>query len=148
VGAETRREPPGLVVGAVGARRQLPVLLLTGEPRLEVDLLRRRRAELSRADVHQSVRDAESLHDLLLDRDEELVLRAGLLRPREAEHLHLVELVDAEHAPGVLAVRAGLTAEARRVARVAERQPVVLEDLPLMGRREGNLRRSDGAGGG
>ena len=56
----------------------------------------------------------ERLHELLLDREQPLVLLARPLRLAVDEQLDLVELVDAEHAARVLAGRARLAAEARR----------------------------------
>ena len=59
------------------------------------------------------------------------------------EHLDLVELVHAEDAARVLAVRAGLAPEARRVAGVAGRQLVGREHLAAVQRRERDLARAD-----
>src|SRR5205085_9569483 len=44
-----------LVVGRVRARGQLAIALLTGQPRLDVVLLRGRRAEVPGGDVHHAV---------------------------------------------------------------------------------------------
>ncbi len=52
-----------------------------------------------------------------------------VLRAREHELLHLVELVHAEHPARVLAGGAGLGAKARREADVAKRQRVRFEHL-------------------
>ena len=65
-----------------------------------------------------------------------------LLRPAEREHLHLVELVHAQDAADVLAVRPGLPAVARRPARVPLRA-VQVEDLVRVVRRQRHLRRAD-----
>jgi hypothetical protein len=88
-------------------------LSLAGQPSLDVVLLRRAAPEIARGDVHHSEGDLEIPQDLLFDADEELVLVPAGLGRREAEHLHLVELVHAEHAAHVLAVRARLATEAR-----------------------------------
>ncbi len=58
---------------------------------------------------------------------------------REDEHLHLVELVHAEHAARVLAGGARLAAEVRRVAGVPQRQRVRVEDLLHVHRGEPDL---------
>ena len=58
------------------------------------------------------------------------------------EHLDLVELVHPEHAAHVLAVGARLAPEARRVARVPQRQIGLLDDLPHV---EGSERHLGGA---
>ncbi|GAA2858451.1 hypothetical protein GCM10020220_054520 [Nonomuraea rubra] len=57
------------------------------------------------------------------------MLLLGVLGAHVREHLDLVELVHPDDAPGVLAVRARLAAEARRPARVTQRQLVGVEDL-------------------
>ena len=88
-----------------------------------------RQPEVAGRHVDDAVRDAEFLHELLLDREQVLMLVARVFRPHVREHLDLVELVSAEHAARVVARRAGLAAEARRVAGVAERQVVGDEDL-------------------
>ena len=61
----------------------------------------------------------------------------------EREHLHLVELVDAEDPPCVLAVGAGLHAEACRGSGVAEGQLVSREDLIAVHGREWHLGGAD-----
>src|SRR3712207_9514581 len=57
------------------------------------------------------------------------VLLRGLLGPAEAEHLDLVEPVHADDAAGVLAVGAGLAAEAGGPAGVAHRTGGEVQDL-------------------
>ena len=52
-------EPARLEVGRVRGRRDLAVALLGREPRLDVVLLRRRRAEVARGDVDDAVGEAE-----------------------------------------------------------------------------------------
>src|SRR6185312_7468326 len=59
-------EPPGLVVRGVRARGDLAVALLDREPRLDVVLLGRGRAQVADRDVHHPVRQAEGLDDALL----------------------------------------------------------------------------------
>jgi hypothetical protein len=56
------------------------------------------------------------------------------------EHLDLVKLVNAKHAPRVLARRAGLAPKAGGLGDVAAWQ--FIEDLCRMKRRERNLRRA------
>ena len=58
------------------------------------------------------------------------------------EHLHLVELVDAEDPPGVLAVRAGLPPEAGRDPAEPDRQVRFVEDLAGQHGPERHLRRA------
>src|SRR3546814_9850387 len=59
------------------------------------------------------------------------------------EHLELVELVHADDAAGVLAVRAGLAPVAGRPSRVALGAAVEVEDLVHVVAGEGNLARAD-----
>ena len=107
-------EPPRLEVGGVRARGQLAVASLAWQPRLAVVLLGGRAAELADGDVHDAVGELQLAQDLLLDRQDALVLGRRILRCDEAEHLHLVELVHAEDPARVLAGGARLAAEARR----------------------------------
>jgi hypothetical protein len=132
-------EPSGLEVGRIRRRRDLPVALLTREPRLDVVLLRCGRAQVARRHVDDPVRDLELLDELLLDGKESPVLFGRLLRQAEDEHLDLVELVHAEHPARVLARGARLAAEARRVARVVERQRAGVQLLVHVHRRERHL---------
>ena len=133
-------EAARLVVRRVRARRHLAVALLEREPRLDVVLLRRRRAEVAGRDVHDAIREAERLQEPFLELEHPLVLVPRRLGLDEDEHLDLVELVDAEHPARVLPRRARLPAKARREARVAERE--LLEDLAHVQRGERHLRRT------
>ncbi|GAA3159874.1 hypothetical protein GCM10020255_042370 [Rhodococcus baikonurensis] len=56
----------------------------------------------------------------------------GILWTAVREHLDLVELMDTDDAAGVLAIAAGLAAEARGPTGVALRAFVQLEDLARM----------------
>ena len=66
---------------------------------------------------------------LALPAEQALVFGLGVLRLAVDEALHLVELVHADDAAGVLAVAARLAPEARRPARVAPRTVGQIEDL-------------------
>ena len=145
LGAEAGVEPPRLVVRAVAAAGELPVALLAREPRLAVELLRRRGAEVAGGDVHHLVRDAEALQDRLLGREDHQVLGRALLRRAEAEHLDLVELVHAQDAARVAAGGAGLAAEAGRIACVADRERGLVEELLHVHRRQRDLAGADEA---
>src|SRR5262245_24479210 len=107
-GAVTDAEASRLEVGRVRGRGHLAVALLMWEPGLDVVLLRGRGAEAAGGDVHDAIGQAERTDDLLLDREQPLVLVARSLRLAEDEQLDLVELVDPEHPAGVLARGAGL----------------------------------------
>lgn len=127
--AETDLEVARLVVGAVGARDELLELALVGEPGLEIELLRGGVVERAGHNGDDAVGDAERLIEGLAVGDHVLEHLPRLLGLRDAELLHLCELVHAEDAPDVLAVRAGLLAEAGRVAGVLEGKVLGLEPL-------------------
>src|SRR5262245_4178439 len=67
-------EPPGLVVGRVRARRQLPVAALARDPALAVELPGRGGAEVADRDVDDPVGDLEVHEERLLDGEDALVL--------------------------------------------------------------------------
>src|SRR5581483_3796911 len=134
--------PSRLVVGRVRGRGELAVALLPGEPAFDVVLLHGGCPEVAGGDVDDAVRDVEPADQLLLDLEQPLVLVARGVEGREDEHLHLVELVHAEHPARVHARRARLAPEVRRVARVAQRDRVELEDLAHVHRGETDLRRA------
>src|SRR5699024_939093 len=92
----------GLERRAVGGRGELAVGALGGDPRLAVVLPGRRGAEVATRDVDDAVRQAHRLEHLLLEAEQSLVLGVRLLGLAPREHLHLVELVDADDAAGVL----------------------------------------------
>src|SRR5690606_19055195 len=75
--------------------------------------------------------------------DHVLVLLPRLLRLGEAELLDLLELMDAEDAPGVLAVSASLLPEARRRAGIPDGQILGLEPLLGVEGRDGLLGGGD-----
>ena len=82
LGPEAGAQAPCLVIGRVRARRQLAVPALAGQPCLAVVLLGRRGAEVADGHVHYSVGDLQLLQDLLLDREQALVLLARGRRAR------------------------------------------------------------------
>src|SRR5919205_3090574 len=104
-------ESAGLVVGGVGGAGYFPVVGAARHPGFEVVLAVGGAAEVAGADVHDAVREAEALEDLLLDLHHFVVERLGLFRCREGEHLYLGELVDAVEAAARTAVGAGLRPE-------------------------------------
>src|ERR1035438_7979200 len=67
------------------------------------------------------------------------MMLAGTLGESEEEHLHLVELVHPEDAPGVAPGRARLAPEASGVTRVTQRELLRGQDLTLVERRESDL---------
>src|SRR5213078_4320544 len=116
---------------------------LRRQPHFDVVLLRRSGAELARRAADDTVREAQPAHDRLLQREDRLELVPGPIGMGEAEHLRLVELVHTEDAAGVLSVRAGLAAKARREPGVAQGERVYVDDLAAMQRRQRDLARPD-----
>src|SRR5262245_10763152 len=134
---------PRLEVLAVGARGDLPVRVLAGQPDLEVVGLGRREAHVPGAEGDDAVGEPEPLEDLLRiggELLERLVGRGGL---DDLHELDLVELVLSDQSPHVLPVRARLAAEAGRIRRVGERERPRLEDLAPVQVRQGDLGRRD-----
>ena len=72
-------EPAGLEVGAVRRRGELAVLALGGDPRLAVELPLGREAEVAGRDVDDAEGQLELGEELLLPREQALVLGVGLL---------------------------------------------------------------------
>src|SRR5665811_2553960 len=70
------------------------------------------------------------------------MLLCGAVRVAEAEHLHLVELVDSEHPARVSPRCTGLAAEAAGVPYIAQGQVILREYLFHMQGRERYLRRT------
>jgi hypothetical protein len=140
--AVAHAQPPRLEVGRVRGRGDLAVPALRREPGLDVVLLARRGPQVAGSDVHDAVRDAQALDELLLDREQQFVLVGRALGQAEDEHLDLVELVDPEHAARVLAGCARLAPEAGGVARVVLRQLLHPEDLVHVDAGERHLRGS------
>jgi hypothetical protein len=87
--------------------------------------------------------EAERLRDLLLDREQPLVLLPRPVRVAEREHLDLLELVRAEDAARVPPGRAGLPPVAGGDAAVAHRQVGLRQDLAHVQRRQRHLRGAD-----
>ena len=107
-----------------------------------------RAAELPRSAVHRSthaVGEAEVPQQGLAAGEHLLLAGDRLLTVgRHRQQLDLVELVDPQQPPRVLAGRPRLPAEARRVRHVAQRQVGAVEDLVAVQRRERHLGRGDG----
>lgn len=109
----------GLVIGTVGARNKLLVLLLEGEPSLEIILLGGGVVQLAGDNGHNSVGKTQRLVELLGGINHSVKLLPRLFGVGDAELLNLLKLVDSEDSPGVLAVRASLTSETGGVASVS-----------------------------
>ena len=112
---EAAVEAACLVVGEAGAGGNLEPLLLARSPKLEVVALGGGKAHIARAELKNAVMKTEPLENVFRLGDENLKLIERGVGMDEVDHLHLVELVDAEHAARHLAGAARLAAEARRV---------------------------------
>ena len=143
LGPVADRHPPRLVVAEVRARADLQPALHARRPDLEVVLLRLDEAHLAGAHQQDAIGEPEALEEDLGALGHPLERRRRVLRLLEQHHLDLVELVDAEDAAGVLAGRAGLAPEARRVRRVVDRQVGRLEDLVAVEVRDRDLGGGD-----
>ena len=86
-------------------------------------------AQIACGDVDHPVGHLDVRQHLALPAEQPLVLGLGVLGLAVDEPLDLVELVHPDDAAGVLAVAAGLPAEARRPAGVAQRAVGQVEDL-------------------
>src|SRR4029077_3862824 len=128
-----------LIVGGVGATCHLAKAFLARDPRLAIELASRWSAEIAYGDVDHPVWNLQGREDAFLDREDALVLLAARVRLDEAEHLDLVELVNAKDAACVLARRAGLAPEAGRVAGVPLGQIAGVHDLVGVQRGERDL---------
>src|SRR5680860_630304 len=125
-------QPAGLVVGRVRGRGHLHVTVGTRQPRLVVDLLGGRGAEVAGAHHKHSIRDLEALQEALLVGPDGLQLIPRVVGVGKRELLYLVKLVHPNKALGFLPVGPRLPAKARREARVAKRQIVLGKDLVLV----------------
>ena len=121
----TDGEATGLVVGGVGGTGDLAELAgfpAARHPGFEVVLAVSGAAEVAGADVHDPVRQAEALEDLVpLSQPSLRELSAGLLGCGEGEHLDLRELVDPVEAAARPSVGAGLGTETVGEPGVAKR---------------------------
>ena len=92
-----------------------------------------------------AIREPEPLQHRFGVADEHLELAIRLLGSRDVHELDLVELVLANHAARVLPVRSRLRAEARRVRRQAQRQPIRFDDRVAHEVRQRHLGRRNQA---
>src|SRR5262249_45816343 len=106
---------PRLKVLAVRARRDLLVHALPRQPDLEVVRLRRRESEVAGAQRDDAIVQAEALQHALGILAHRFELGVARLGRGQLDELDLVELMLADQAARILAVRAGLGAKARRV---------------------------------
>ena len=113
-------------VDALEASSQLPT---PGAQTSRSKVHARREAGVARRERQHAVGNLEPLQHRLGVRGEQRVFARTLLGSHQPDQLDLVELVHADQAARVLAVRARLAAEARRVGRHRDRQIGRVEDL-------------------
>ena len=118
----------GLEVLEVAARGNLAVLLLAGQPDLQIIGLGRGETHVPGAQGHDPVRQLQTLQHLFRVARQ---LFQGFIRIRRAYHLYqfdLFKLMLADQATRVLAIGSSLAAKARRVAGIAARHMVRLDN--------------------
>src|SRR3990172_9597788 len=134
-------DTPRLEVLAVRHRRDLAEGVLPRTPHLDVVRLRGGEPHVAGAEQRHAVVQPQPAEHLARVVEHLLVLRVALLRLRDLHQLHLVELVLADEAAGVLARGARLGPEAGRPCAVRDRQDVRLQDLAPVQVRERDLGR-------
>lgn len=120
---------PRLEVGAVRARDQLPVSVVAREPGLQVVLLGGGVVQGPRNNADHPVGQPQALVELLRNLDHFLMGSPRVFGLAQDELLDLLELVDPEDPPVVLAVGAGLLPEACAEASVLDREGLLLDPL-------------------
>src|SRR5579885_292312 len=130
----------GLEVAAGG---DLPIAALRRQPDLEIIGLGAAEADVGAAEGDRPVRQLQALEHFLGMARQLLEHRVGIRRTHDLHQLHLVELVAADHAARVLAGRARLGPEARRVADILQRQGLGRHDLLAHQIGDGHFRSRD-----
>ena len=102
----------GLIIRAVGTTREFTIFLLGGDPSFDVVFFGGRIAEIAGTDIEYLISETEILHDFFFNRTDEIVFLPRFFRMAKTEHFYFVELVDADNALRIFAVRAGFAAEA------------------------------------
>src|SRR3954470_21047683 len=129
----------GLEVGEVAARGDLQPCPHTRRPRLEIVGHRGGETGVTGGEQLAAVREAYPLEHRLRGTCEQLELLGRALGRGVAYELHLVELVGAQNAAGVLARRSRLTTKAGRVRDESLREHLGVEDLVAIEIRDRHL---------
>ena len=127
--AKARLHAPRLERFAIGARRDLAIVLLARQPHFEIVGLGRRRAGVARAELQHAIRQLEFFQYRLGVADQLLERVVRSVRVHDLHQLDLVELMHANHASRVLAVAPRFRPEARRMRRHLQRQLFRRQDL-------------------
>ena len=141
--AKTRLHAPRLECFAVRARRNLPVLLLAGQPDFEVIALGRRKTDIASAKRHDAIGKVEFLQNDLGVMRQLLQRLVRFLWMDDLNEFDLVELVLPDHAPSVFAVASRFGPEARRMGSEPYRQLVSGDNLVANEIGERDLSRGD-----
>src|SRR5919107_282177 len=141
--AEAYLRAARLVRLEVRARRDFAEGVLRGQPHLQVVGLRRRAAHVAGRERDDAVVQPELLQNPLGVARQPFEFLVRVLGERELHQLDLVELVLADDAARVAAVRAGLRAEAGRVGDGLQRKLGGVEYLLAMDVRHRHLGRRD-----
>ena len=96
----------GLIISAVRARDKFSPVVVAGEPGFEIVLGSSGIVELSRDDVHNSVRTLEGLIERFGSLDDLLEFLPRVLGFAVNELLDLLELMDTENTPDIATMRA------------------------------------------
>lgn len=118
---------PGLEISTIGARDELPIGIIAGEPCLEIILFGSGIIERPRDNIDNLVRELEEPHKLLRSGDHLLVQCPGVLRLSQDKLLDFLKLMDSEDAPRIFPMGSGLLPEAGRRARVLNRQRFLVD---------------------
>jgi hypothetical protein len=131
LGTVANLELSSLVVCAVGARNQLLVFLLEGEPSFQIVLLGSSIVESAGNNTHNLVGKAKGLVELLRVGHHLVELVPAVIGATEDELLDLLELMHTEYTPGITAVASSLLSEASAVTTVLDGELSGLD--PLIG---------------
>ena len=127
--AEADVAPAGLVVPGVGHGGDLLVPLHGGDLDLNVVGPGHGGGAVPGGQLHGAEVEAQALHQVLCLGDQLVEGGVGVLRAGELEHLYLIKLVSANHAPFLSPGRAGLPAEAGGVGKELLGQVCLGQDL-------------------
>ncbi len=119
----------GLEITGVGARADLAVGVLRGQPDFQVVGLDGREAHVAGAQQHLAVRQAQLFQHHFRTAGHAGVLGVAVFRAADRHQLDLLELVLADHAAHVTAAAASFGTEAHRVGGHAQRQALGVDDL-------------------
>ena len=140
---ETRLHAAGLEVFAVGAAGNFAVGVLRGHPHFEVVGFRRAEAHVAGAEGDDAVGKFQQLQDFFGVADHFFQRGVGRFGAHDLHHFHFVELMLADEAARVFAMRAGFAAETGRVGGEFERQIGRGQDAFAHGVGEGNFGGGD-----